>query len=129
MIRKAEMGSLKTNSLIMIDGEPCKIVSAEKSKPGKHGSAKVRIVAIGMFDDVKRSITSPVSASVDVPLVEKSSAHVVSVGDTIQLMDTETYKVFETTLPEEEDLRSRLEPGVEVDYWNIVDRKKIVRIK
>ncbi len=129
MIKNAEIGSLKTSSLIMIDGEPCKIVSADKSKPGKHGSAKVRLVAIGMFDNVKRSITSPVSASVEVPLVEKRSAHIVSVGNTIQLMDSETYNVFETMPPEEEDIRSKLESGAEVDYWNIVGRKKIVRIR
>ncbi|RLE80455.1 MAG: translation initiation factor IF-5A, partial [Thermoprotei archaeon] len=54
--RPVEAGGIKTGSFIVIDGEPCRVVEVEKSKPGKHGSAKARIVAIGLFDNVKRSI-------------------------------------------------------------------------
>lgn len=43
--RPGELGSLKPGNLVIIDGEPCKVVSIEKSKPGKHGSAKARVVA------------------------------------------------------------------------------------
>ena len=129
MSHPVEIGSLKVNSLIIIDGEPCKIVSMEKSKPGKHGAAKVRVVAIGLFDGVKRSIVSPVDATVEVPIVDKRVGQVVAVTDTVQLMDTETYEVFEVPLPEEEDIRKKLEPGVQVEYWQILDRRKIVRVK
>ncbi|HDM45246.1 MAG TPA: translation initiation factor IF-5A, partial [Candidatus Bathyarchaeota archaeon] len=34
MSRPADVGSLKTGSYVMIDGEPCKIVDIAKSKPG-----------------------------------------------------------------------------------------------
>jgi len=129
MSHPVEIGSLKVNSLIIIDGEPCKIVSMEKSKPGKHGAAKVRVVAIGLFDGVKRSIVSPVDAMVEVPIVDKRVGQVVAVTDTVQLMDTETYEVFEVPLPEEEDIRKKLEPGVQVEYWQVLNRRKIVRVK
>ena len=39
--KPVEAGSLKVGAYVVIDGEPCKIVSVERSKPGKHGSAKV----------------------------------------------------------------------------------------
>lgn len=129
MSKQVEIGALKTNSVIMIEGEPCRVVSIEKSKPGKHGSAKARVVAIGIFDDVKRSIVSPADSMIESPLVNKRRAQVITVSDMVQLMDSETYEVFETTPPKDEDLRVRLEPGVEVEYWLIADKKKIVRTR
>ena len=45
-----DLGSLKVGSYIVIDNEPCRIVSYDHSKPGKHGSAKARVSAIGVFD-------------------------------------------------------------------------------
>ncbi|MGB9674667.1 MAG: translation initiation factor IF-5A, partial [Nanopusillaceae archaeon] len=44
MSKPTPVSSLKVGHNIIIDGEPCKIVEFEKSKPGKHGSAKARIV-------------------------------------------------------------------------------------
>lgn len=128
-IRPGELGSLKPGNLVVIDGEPCKVVSIEKSKPGKHGSAKARIVAIGIFDNVKRSIVGPVDSHVDIPIINKRTAQVVSIMDTVQLMDLETYEMFETNLPEDEDIKNRLEPGVTVEYWEVMNRKMIVKVK
>jgi len=128
--RPSEAGSLKTGSFIVLDGEPCRIVEVERSKPGKHGSAKVRIVAIGFFDNVKRSFVAPVSARVEVPIINKSTAQVISVTPTsIQLMDLSTYEVYEVNPPEEEEIRSRLTPGVEVEVWEVMGRRKIMRLR
>ena len=127
--RPAELGSLKPGNLVVIDGEPCKVVSIEKSKPGKHGSAKARVVAIGIFDGVKRSIVGPVDSQIEIPIINKRSAQVISLSDVVQLMDLETYEVFETLLPEDEELKKKLEPGVNVEYWEIMGRRKIMRIK
>lgn len=132
MSRPASVGELKEGSWIVIDGEPCRIVEYERSKPGKHGSAKARIVAIGLFDGAKRSIVSPVDAKVEVPIIDKRSGQVVSVNEaegTVQLMDLETYEVFETLLPKEEELKSKLSPGVNVEYWKVLGRTMIVRTK
>jgi len=128
--KPVELGSLRVGSYIVIDGEPCRIVEMTKSKPGKHGSAKARVVAIGIFDGVKRSLVKPVDAQVEVPIVEKRPGQVLSImPNAVQLMDLETYEVFEAPLPEEEDIRSKLEPGVEVEYWRILGRAKIMRVK
>ncbi len=130
MSKPVELGSLRVGSYIVIDGEPCRIVEMTKSKPGKHGSAKARVVAIGIFDGVKRSLVKPVDAQVEVPIVEKRPGQVLSImPNAVQLMDLETYEVFEAPLPEEEDIRSKLEPGVEVEYWRILGRAKIMRVK
>lgn len=127
--RPIELGSLKPGSLVVIDDEPCKVVSIDKSKPGKHGAAKARVVAVGIFDGVKRSIVGPVDTMVEMPIINKKTAQVISVSDTVQLMDLETYEVFESVLPENEELRSKLDSGVTVEYWEVLGRKKIMRIR
>jgi len=105
-------------------------VEYERSKPGKHGSAKARIVAIGIFDDTKRSIVSPVSAKISIPIIEKRSAQIISLTDkSVQLMDLENYKIFFTSIPKEDKLKSELSPGLEVEFWRILDRIKIMRLK
>jgi translation initiation factor 5A len=47
----------------------------------------------------------------------------------VQLMDLETYEVLEAPIPEDEDLKNKLANGVEVEYWRILSRIKIMRIK
>jgi len=128
--KPTEVGSLKIGQHIVIDGEPYRIVSLEKSKPGKHGSMKARIVAINIFDDSKKSIVSPVDARVDVPIIEKRSAQVVSMEESsVQLMDLENYEVFFASKPTEEDVRNKLSLNAEVEYWNVLGKTKIVRVK
>ncbi len=129
MSRPVELGALKVGSYVMVEGEPCRIVSYTKSKPGKHGSAKARVVAIGVFDDVKRSFVKPVSSQVEVPTIEKRGGQIIALlPSTVQVMDLETYEIFETPMPEE-DIKGKLASGVEVEFWRILDRTKIVRTK
>jgi len=130
MSKPVDVGSLKIGHNIVIDGEPCRIIELEKSKPGKHGSAKARIIAIGLFDGSKRSIVSPVDAKIEVPVIEKRSGQVVSISpDAVQLMDLETYEVFWVSIPLEEEIKSKLASGVEIEYWRALGRFKIARIK
>lgn len=130
MSRPADIGSLKVGQHLVIEGEPYRIVSYEKSKPGKHGSAKARIVAINIFDGSKKSIVSPVSARTDIPIIDKRSAQVVSIsGDSLQLMDLETYEIFYSSMPDDLDVRKKVVQGVEVEYWSVLGRMKIIRVK
>jgi len=130
MSKPVDLGSLKVGSYVIVEGEPCRIVDYSKSKPGKHGSAKARIVAIGIFDGAKRTLVKPVDAQVEVPIIDKRSGQIISIlPNAVQVMDLENYQVFESPLPEEEDIKSKLTPGVEVEYWRMLDRMKIMRVK
>ncbi len=129
MSKPVDLGSLKVGHNIVIDGEPCRIVELEKSKPGKHGSAKVRLVAIGIFDGVKRTMVGPADTKVEVPIIEKRSGQVVSVTDTVSLMDNETLEIIEVPLPQDEALKSKLEPGISVEYWRVMGRYMITHIR
>jgi translation initiation factor 5A len=123
----AEVRTLKVNRYVIVDDEPCKILSISTSKPGKHGEAKARIEAIGVFDNQKRSIVHPVTHKVYVPMIDKRSAQVISImGSNVQLMDLETYETFEMPIPEE--YKDSLEPGKDVQYLQALGRKKISRV-
>ncbi|MDP7982419.1 MAG: translation initiation factor IF-5A, partial [Conexivisphaerales archaeon] len=118
--RPVDLGDVKEGSFVVVDDEPCRVVEVEKSKPGKHGSAKIRLVAIGFFTGSKKSYMGPSSSKIDVPEVEKRVGQVLNVSNgTVQLMDLETFETFETQYFDEE-LASRLEPGAEVEYWRIM---------
>jgi len=130
-VKYVEAGSLKEGSYVIIDGEPCRVDEIEKSKTGKHGAAKARIVAIGLFDGVKRTLSVPVDTQVEVPIIEKFPAQIIAIsGDTIQLMDLRDYKTFEVPMNHvEEEARKGIAPGVEVEVWSIAGRFKIVRVR
>jgi len=126
MKQLAEVRTLKVNRYMIIDEEPCKIMSISTSKPGKHGEAKARIEAIGIFDGQKRSVVHPVKHKIHVPLIDKRNAQVLSLmGNNVQLMDLETYETFEMPIPDE--YKGQLEPGKEVSYLEALGRKKITR--
>jgi len=128
--KPTEVGALRIGSYVIVDGEPCRIVSLTKSKPGKHGSAKARIVAMGTFDGSKRTFVKPVSAKVEVPLIEKKGGQVVAMlPSAVQVMDLETYEIFEVPIPEEERLKSKLMSGTEVEFWRVLGKTKITRTK
>ena len=122
----AEVRELKENRYIIIDGEPCKIVSITTSKPGKHGEAKARIDAIGVFDGQKRSVVYPVRHKVQIPVIDKRTAQVVAImGDKVQLMDMETYETFEMEIPEE--FKGKMKEGEEIQYIQAMGKRKITR--
>lgn len=129
MSKPVDLGSIKEGGNIVIDGEPCRVVEVEKSKPGKHGSAKVRLVAIGIFDGVKRSMVGPADQRVEVPIIEKRSGQVVSVGETVSVMDKESLEIVEVPLPSDQALASKLEPGVTVEYWKVLNRYLINQVR
>lgn len=116
---------------MLIDGHPCRIVDIAKSKPGKHGSAKARIVAIGVFDNQKRQFVKPVDSGAEVPIIDKRPGQVFAVSPSgIQIMDLETYEYIDAPFPDEEDVpKTKLIPGAEIEYWKIMGRVKIVRAK
>ncbi len=123
----AEVRELKVNRYVIIDDEPCKIVSITTSKPGKHGEAKARIEAIGVFDNQKRSIVSPVRHKVNIPIIDKRTAQVISImGDKVQLMDMETYETFNMDIPEE--FKGKIENGKEIQYLQALGKRKITRV-
>jgi translation initiation factor 5A len=130
MSRPVDVGELRVGGYMMIDGEPCRIVDIAKSKPGKHGAAKARIVAIGVFDNQKRQFVKSVDGGAEIPIIDKRAGQVFSVNPTgVQIMDLETFEYLDAHFPEEEDLKAKLVAGAEIEYWKVFEKVKIVRVK
>jgi translation initiation factor 5A len=44
-------------------------------------------------------------------------------------MDMETFEIFYAPSPKDEDVRGKLASGHEVEYWKVMDRIMIMRVK
>ena len=124
---QAEVRELKVGRYVVIDDEPCKISSISTSKPGKHGEAKARIEAVGIFNGQKKSVVHPVKHKVQVPMIDRRKAQILSImGDEVQLMDLESYETFNLPIPDE--YSDSLESGEEIMYLVALGRKKITKV-
>lgn len=120
--------SLKDGSYLIMEGAACKIVNIQISRPGKHGHAKMRIEGIGIVDNRKRIEVMPSHDSVEVPVIDKKSAQVLSVhGDTANVMDAETYETFDLKVPEE--LKADCVAGVNILYWQVLNDRIMKQVK
>jgi len=135
MSKPSDLGSLKIGSYILLphtdqpSGEPCRIVEYDTSKPGKHGSAKARIVGQGVFDGQKRPHVGPVSMQIHIPLINKKVGQIISMnGDVVQVMDSETFETLDISMVDDE-VKGKLANGDNVEYWVVMDKTKIMRIK
>ena len=124
--KMGRVGDLKVGSYAIVNGEPSRIVSLQKSKPGKHGSSKFRCTAVSLFDGSKRTFVSPVDTSIHIPIVEKRSGQIVSMTPTtLQLMDLETYDLYDIPI------FPRLEPfteGTEIPGFFLEDEFYLIDI-
>lgn len=121
-------GSLQKGNYVVIDSAACTVTSVQISKPGKHGHAKVRVEGVGIVDGKKRQTVLPGSNDVEVPLVDKRNAQVLSVsGKSVNLMDMETYETFDLEVPS--DLQGKVKEGSQVMYWIILNDKLMKQVK
>ncbi len=122
------VSTLKKGSGIVLDGVACTVVDIKTSRPGKHGHAKVNLMAVGMLDGKKRNAVMPGHDKVEVPIIGKKNAQVLSVaGDMANVMDMETYETFDLEIPD--DLKGKVAAGQVVVYWMILDDKVLKQIK
>jgi translation initiation factor 5A len=120
--QQTEVRELDEGSYVMIEDVPCKITGYSTAKPGKHGSAKARIEATGVFDGQKRSLSQPVDAKIWVPIINRKQGQVIDVRDgEIQVMDLETYDNFVMRADEE-----NLSADDEIEFLEYENQRKII---
>ncbi|KAL1900008.1 translation initiation factor eIF5A [Ceratocystis pirilliformis] len=76
-----QCSALRKNGYVMIKQRPCKIVDMSTSKTGKHGHAKVHLVAIDIFTGKKLEELCPSTHNMEVPTVKRSEWQLVNVDD------------------------------------------------
>ena len=126
----SDAAKLKPGRYMMIEDIPCRITDMTHSKAGKHGGAKFRIEGVGIFDGTKKSMICIAGAKVEVPVVNKKTAQVLTIlPNGVQLMDMESYETFELPMPEEAEVKAFIKEGAEVMYIDVSGKKKIMQAK
>lgn len=124
----ASVGSLQKGSYVIIDGVASKVTDTQTSRPGKHGHAKVRLEAVGLIDGKKRVTVMPGHDNIEVPIIEKKTAQVLSInGNVANVMDSETFETFDLEIPEE--LKGKVVEGGNILYWLILTEKVMKQVK
>ena len=116
----------KVGTNIIVDGEPCTVKKMDVSKTGKHGHSKARIEAVSILSGQKKVFVIPGHDKLEVPLVNKKKGQVLSVGDTVSLMDLETFETLEVACAD--DIKKEIAENDNVEYWD-VESKLIVKRK
>ena len=88
-----QCSALRKNGFVVIKSRPCKIVDMSTSKTGKHGHAKVHLVAIDIFTGKKLEDLSPSTHNMEVPVVNRNEYQLLDIDDgflSLMTMDGET---------------------------------------
>jgi len=121
---QTEVRELQEGNYVMIEDAACKINAYSTAKPGKHGSAKARIEARGVFDGKKRSLSQPVDQKIYVPIVDRKQGQIVSKeSETVaQVMDLDTYETVTMEIPEDLDIQA----DDNIEYLEFEGKRKIL---
>ena len=126
--KPVSVGSLKKGNYVVVDGAACVVSDTQVSRPGKHGHAKVNMMATGLLDGKKRNLVMPGHDTVDVPLIDKRYAQVLSIsGNSANVMDSETYETFDLKIPD--DLKEQIIEGCNILFWIILDDKVMKQVQ
>ena len=127
-VKLVSIGTLQKGRYIVIDGAACVVTDVNVSRPGKHGHAKVNLMAVGMLDGKKRNLVLPGHDNVEVPIIEKKNAQVLSInGDVANVMDSESYETFDLKVPDE--LKGSVSEGSTIVYWIILTDRVMKQVK
>ena len=127
-IKMVSVGSLQKGKSVVVDNVACTITDVSVSRPGKHGHAKVNMMAVGMIDGKKRNIVMPGHDQIATPIIENKTAQVLSIsGDMANIMDNESYETFDLKIPDE--LKDKVTEGVAIMYAIILDTKVMKSVK
>lgn len=110
-----QCSALRKNGFVVIKGRPCKIVDMSTSKTGKHGHAKVHLVAIDIFTGKKLEDLSPSTHNMEVPNVSRTEFQLLDVDDGfLSLMTPDGETKDDVRLPDDkigEDIQAAFDEG------------------
>ncbi|TMS34544.1 hypothetical protein L596_002113 [Steinernema carpocapsae] len=117
-----QCSALRKNEHVMIKGRPCKVVEMSTSKTGKHGHAKVHLVALDIFTGKKLEDICPSTHNMDVPVVKRKEYQLLSVNEDgfVSLMDLETCDTKDDLRLPEGELGTQIKDAFEKDETGIL---------
>lgn len=106
-----QCSALRKNEFVVIKGRPCKIVEMSTSKTGKHGHAKVHIVALDVFTGKKYEDICPSTHNMEVPVVTRTEFQAISISNDgfLTLMDDNAETREDLKMPKEDSLAAEIQ--------------------
>jgi len=133
-----QCSTLRKNGYVMIKGRPCKVMEMSTSKTGKHGHAKVHLVALDIFTQKKYEDLCPSTHNIDVPNVTRQEYTLMDITNDgfVALMADNAETREDLRLPEgelgdkiREEFEKPLAGQVLVTVMSAVGEEQIVAVK
>jgi len=117
-----QCSALRKNEHVMIKGRPCKVVEMSTSKTGKHGHAKVHLVALDIFTGKKLEDICPSTHNMDVPVVKRKEYQLLAINEDayVSLMDLETCDTKDDLKLPEGELGDQIKAAFEKDETGLL---------
>lgn len=98
-----QCSALRKGGHVMIKGRPCKIVEMSTSKTGKHGHAKVHMVALDIFTGKKLEDICPSTHNMNVPNVTRNDYQFTAITDDdfVELMEDDGTLKSDLKIPDD----------------------------
>lgn len=121
-----QCSALRKNGYVMIKGRPCKVVEMSTSKTGKHGHAKVHLVALDIFTGKKLEDICPSTHNVDVPHVKRNDYELMDITDDdfVALMDEAGHIREDLKMPLGDGSKDSLPDKLREEFQRVQDGKQ-----
>merc|ERR1712150_64781 len=130
-----QCSALRKGGHVMIKGRPCKIVEMSTSKTGKHGHAKVHMVALDIFTGAKKEDICPSTHNMQVPHVKRDDYQFIDIDDgMLNLMSDKGETKDDIKCPDDDvgkEIREKMAKVEEflVTILSALDEEKAVGVK
>jgi len=110
-----QCSALRKGGFVMIKNRPCKIVEMSTSKTGKHGHAKVHLVALDIFTGKKLEDICPSTHNMEVPNVKRKDFQLIGVNDDFLSLMDDTGDMREDLKCPEDSIGDEIRTAIEKD--------------